>query len=137
MVLAALNAEHREQYRSWERVNSETGEVLWEDRARLDEFADGVVKTTRAALTAALAVAPNVDDRAWDLPPERNGVVLVPADGRVTIATSDGKRFARLTYSKELSMWYGPNLAARIVDSLIQTTPTSHLTTDTWKLEEM
>lgn len=53
MVLAALNAEFREQYRSWGRVDPETGTVLWEDRARLDQFAVGVVNKARSALSAA------------------------------------------------------------------------------------
>ena len=71
MVLAALNAEYREQYRSWGRIDPETGEVRWEDRTRLDEFGPSVVKKTRAALRAAFAVTPTVlalDDLAdrWE-----------------------------------------------------------------------
>ena len=56
MVLAAINAERREQYRLWGRVDPETGEVLWRDRTRLDEFDPSVPKKIRAALSAALAV---------------------------------------------------------------------------------
>lgn len=191
MVLTALNAYHREQYRSWGRVNPDTGEVQWADRTHLGEFADAVVKQARATLTAALEVAPNKDDRPWEpldgrpvrvgdevrresggitttaavgrvdddgdpwtaegaiigmlrhgtwhvrrAAPERDGVVLIPADGHEAITTTDGQEFSRLTFTTKQSIWYGPNLAARPGDWVIQTTTPSRLTPDTWKVDE-
>ena len=82
-----------------------------------------------------------IDEGTWyvrravqELPPERDGVVLVPADGHESITTTDGQAFSRLTYSKELSKWYGPNLA-QLGEYVIQTTVTSRLNHDTWKVD--
>lgn len=70
---------------------------------------------------------------AQPLPPERDGVVLVPADGHDYITTTDGQVFSRLTFTTKQSIWYGPNLAAHLGDWVIQTTTPSRLTPDTWK----
>ena len=67
------------------------------------------------------------------LPPERDGVVLVPADGHKAITTTDGQEFSRLTFTTKQSLWYGPNLAARPGDWVIQTTSPGRLTLGTWK----
>ena len=72
---------------------------------------------------------------AQPLPPERGGVVLVPADGHETITTTDGQAFSRLTYSKELSKWYDHNLA-QLGEYVIQTTVTSRLNHGTWKVAD-
>ena len=68
-----------------------------------------------------------------ELPPERDGVVLVAADGHESITTTDGQEFSRLIYSKELSKWYGPNLA-QLGEYVIQTTSLSRLIPGTWKV---
>ena len=68
-----------------------------------------------------------------ELPPERDGVVLVAADGHESITTTDGQEFSRLTYSKELSKWYGPNLA-QLGEYVIQATSLSRLIPGTWKV---
>ena len=70
---------------------------------------------------------------AQELPTERDGVVLVAADGHESITTTDGQEFSRLTYSKELSKWYGPNLA-QLGECVIQTTSLSRLIPGTWKV---
>ena len=69
------------------------------------------------------------------LPPERDGVVLVAADGHESITTTDGQEFSRLTYSKELSKWYGPNLA-QLGEYVIQATSLSRLIPGTWKVDD-
>jgi len=66
-------------------------------------------------------------------PAEYDGAVLVPADGSECIATTDGKMFARLTFTTKQSLWYGPNLAAPLGHHIIQTTSLSRLIPDTWK----
>lgn len=117
MVLAALNTERREQYRSWGRINPETGEVQWEDRDGLDEFAEGVVKKARVALTAALAMTPNKDDRPWE--PLNGRVVRVGNEvrqdyGGVTITGvvahvyENGDLFTESTFIGKLDVgtWY-------------------------------
>lgn len=71
-----------------------------------------------------------------ELPPERDGVVLVPADGHKAITTTDGQEFARLTFTTKQSIWYGPNLAALPGDWVIQTTSPGRLTPDTWKVDD-
>ena len=73
---------------------------------------------------------------AQPLPPERDGVVLVPADGHEAITTTDGQEFARLTFTTKQDLWYGPNLAARPGDWVIQTTSLSRLTPGTWKVDD-
>lgn len=71
-----------------------------------------------------------------ELPPERDGVALVPADGHEAITTTDGQEFARLTFTAKRSIWYGPNLAAQPGDFVIQTTSRSRLTPGTWKVDD-
>ena len=73
---------------------------------------------------------------APELPPERDGVVLVPADGHKAITTTKGQEFARLTFTTKQDLWYGPNLAARPGDWVIQTTSRSRLTPGTWKVAD-
>lgn len=73
---------------------------------------------------------------APELPPERDGVVLVPADGHKAITTTDGQKFARLTFTTKRSIWYGPNLAAQLGDLVIQTTVADRLTPGTWKVAD-
>ena len=68
-----------------------------------------------------------------ELPPERDGVVLVPADGHKAITTTKGQEFARLTFTTKQDLWYGPNLAARPGDWVIQTTVGDRLTPGTWR----
>ena len=68
-----------------------------------------------------------------ELPPERDGVVLVPADGHKAITTTKGQEFARLTFTTKQDLWYGPNLAARPGDWVIQTTAADRLTPGTWR----
>ena len=70
---------------------------------------------------------------AQPLPPERDGVVLVPADGHEAITTTKGQEFARLTFTTKQDLWYGPNLAARPGDWVIQTTVADRLTPGTWR----
>ena len=71
---------------------------------------------------------------AQPLPPERDGVVLVPADGHESITTTKGQEFARLTFTTKQDLWYGPNLAARPGDWVIQTTAADRLHYGTWQL---
>lgn len=71
-----------------------------------------------------------------ELPPERDGVVLVPADGHKVITTTDGQEFSRLTFTTKQPIWYGPNLAALPGDLLIQATSSSRLTPGTWKVDD-
>ena len=92
-------------------------------------------------LTAEGAIIGDLRHGTWyvrrpiqELPPERDGVVLVAADGHESITTTDGQEFSRLTYSKELSKWYGPNLA-QLGEYVIQTTSLSLLTPGTWKVD--
>ena len=71
-----------------------------------------------------------------ELPPERDGVALVPADGHKAITTTKGQEFARLTFTTKQDLWYGPNLAARPGDWVIQTTAGDRLTPGTWKVDD-
>ena len=73
---------------------------------------------------------------AQPLPPERDGMVLVPADGHEAITTKTGQEFARLTFTTKQDLWYGPNLAARPGDWVIQTTAADRLTSGTWKVDD-
>ena len=68
-------------------------------------------------------------------PAEYDGAVLVPADGHKAITTTDGQVFSRLTFTTKQSIWYGPNLAAKLGDWVIQTTSLSRLTPGTWQVE--
>lgn len=104
-----------EDDRPWEPLN---GPVRVGDEVRRE--ADGTWYVRRAAL---------------ELPPEHDGVVLVPADGHEAITTKDGQEFARLTFTTKQSIWYGPNLAARPGDWVIQTTAPGRLTLGTWKVD--
>lgn len=70
---------------------------------------------------------------AQEPPAEYDGAVLVPADGHKAITTTDGQEFSRLTFTTKQSLWYGPNLAARPGDWVIQTTAPGRLTLGTWK----
>ena len=70
---------------------------------------------------------------AQPLPPERDGVVLVPADGHEAITTADGQAFSRLTFTMKQGIWYGPNLA-QLGEYVIQTTSLSRLIPGTWKV---
>ena len=72
---------------------------------------------------------------APELPPKRDGVVLVPADGHKAITTTDGQEFSRLTFTTKQSLWYGPNLAGLPGDLLIQATSPSRLISGTWKVD--
>ena len=69
-------------------------------------------------------------------PAEYDGAVLVPADGHKAITTTKGQEFARLTFTTKQDLWYGPNLAARPGDWVIQTTAADRLTTGTWKVAD-
>ena len=80
--------------------------------------------------------AANPHRPAQPLPPERDGVVLVPADGHESITTTEGQKFSRLTFTTKQSIWYGPNLAARLGDLVIQTTSRSRLIPGTWKADD-
>ncbi len=77
--------------------------------------------------------AANPHRPAQPLPPERDGVVLVPADGHESITTTEGQKFSRLTFTTKQSIWYGPNLAAQLGDWVIQTTSPGRLTPGTWR----
>lgn len=68
-----------------------------------------------------------------ELPAEYDGAVLVPADGHESITTTKGQEFARLTFTTKQDLWYGPNLAARPGDWVIQTTAGDRLTPGTWR----
>ena len=68
-------------------------------------------------------------------PPEYDGAVLIPADGCRAITTTAGQEFCRLTFTTKQSIWYGPNLAARPGDWVIQTTSPSRLILGTWKVD--
>ena len=104
-------------------------EEAWDQATRwIDSYQGGPNGRTTSARSA------NPYRPAQPLPPERGGVVLVPADGHESITTTDGQAFSRLTYSKELSKWYGPNLA-QLGEYVIQTTVTSRLNHDTWKVD--
>ena len=73
---------------------------------------------------------------AQPLPPERDGVVLVPADGHESITTTDGQEFARLTFTTKQSIWYGPNLAGQLGDWVIQMTSPGRLIPGCWKVAD-
>ena len=91
---------------------------------------------SRRALTSMLRAAFDAGrdhERAQGLPAEYDGAVLVPADGHKAITTTDGQEFSRLTFTTKQSLWYGPNLAARPGDWVIQTTAPGRLTPGTWK----
>ena len=98
---------------------------------------DGDPWTSEGALIGLLRYGTwYVRHAAPEPPPERDVVVLVPADGHESITTTKGQEFARLTFTTKQDLWYGPNLAARPGDWVIQTTSLSRLTPGTWKVEE-
>ena len=68
--------------------------------------------------------------------PTEDGAVIVPAEGHEAITTTDGQEFSRLTFTTKQSIWYGPNLAAKLGDWVIQTTSPSRLTPGTWKVAD-
>ena len=98
---------------------------------------NGEVWTAEGAFIGSLNIGTwYVRHAAQPLPPERDGVVLVPADGHESITTTDGQEFARLTFTTKQSIWYGPNLAAQLGDWVIQTTSPSRLIPGTWKVAD-
>lgn len=133
-----------EDDRPWEPLNG--GRVYVGDEVRQDRYGvtttavvgrvddDGDPWATEDGFIGQLGLGTwYVRHPAQPLPPERDGVVLVPADGHESITTSDGQEFSRLTFTTKQSLWYGPNLAARPGDWVIQTTSPSRLTPCTWK----
>lgn len=145
--------------RSHERTNPEDGRP-WEPLSKGDPLnvgdevrceADGIARTAIVARVDAdgdpwasqVACIGDLRFGTWyvrraasPLPPERDGVVLVPADGHESITTTDGQEFARLTFTTKQSLWYGPNLAARPGDWVIQTTSPGRLTPGAWKVAD-
>ena len=73
---------------------------------------------------------------AQEPPTEHDGAVLVPADGHESITTTEGQEFSRLTFTTKQSIWYGPNLAARPGDLLIQAASPRRLTPGTWQVAD-
>lgn len=135
-----------EDARPWEPLNGLPG-VGYEVRQVLGGVTTtGVVARVSAAkyvYTAKERPLGFLGDGTWhvrrpapELPPERDGVVLVPADGHKAITTANGRKFSRLTYSAELSMWYGPRLDAGPWEDDIQKTAASRLNHDTWKVAD-
>ena len=98
----------------------------------------GILRAVHAALEDGPIPAKIIPGSrtAPPLPPESDGVVLVPADGCRAITTTSGQEFARLTFTTKQSIWYGPNLAAQLGDWVIQTTSPSHLIVGTWKVAD-
>ena len=100
----------------------------WDQATRwIDSYQGGPNGRTSSARAA------NPYRPVQELPPERDGVALVPADGHKAITTTDGQMFARLTFTTKQDLWYGPNLAARPGDWVIQTTAGDRLTPGTWR----
>ena len=100
----------------------------WDQATRwIDSYQGGPNGRTTSARSA------NPYRPVQELPPERDGVVLVPADGHESITTTDGQEFSRLTFTTKQSIWYGPNLAAQLGDLVIQTTVADRLTPGTWR----
>ena len=135
-----------ENARPWEPLNGRVyvGDELRQDWCgrtitgvvgRMDE--DGDPWTAEGAPIGVLTVGTwYVRRAAQPLPPERDGVVLVPADGHKAITTKTGQEFARLTFTTKQDLWYGPNLAARPGDWVIQTTTADRLTPGTWRVAD-
>ena len=134
-----------EDDRPWEPLN---GPVRVGDEVRQEAFGFAVTAVVARVdgrgdpMTAEGAIIGDLRHGTWyvrrpaqELPPERDGVVLVAADGHESITTTDGQEFSRLTYSKELSKWYGPNLA-QLGEYVIQTTSLSRLIPGTWKVAD-
>ena len=138
-----LNQTAAEDDRPWEPLNGpvHVGDEVRQDWGgvtrtgvvgHLDE--DGDPCATEGGFIGELCLGTwYVRHAALELPPERDGVVLVPADGHKAITTTDGQEFSRLTFTTKQSLWYGPNLAARPGDWVIQTTAPGRLTPGTWK----
>ena len=139
-----LNQTTAEDDRPWEPLNG--GRVYVGDEARRDHRGititavvarvdeDGDPWTAEGALIGLLRYGTWYVRRAAQEPPaEYDGAVLVPADGHKAITTTDGQEFTRLTFTTKQSLWYGPNLAARPGDWVIQTTAPGRLTPGTWK----
>ena len=136
-----------EDDRPWEPLNG--GPVRVGDEVRQDWYGTtttaivGRVDGDGDPWTAEGAPIGSLDSGTWyvrraaqELPPERDGVVLVPADLHESITTTDGQEFSRLTFTTKKSIWYGPNLAARLGDLVIQTTSRSRLIPGTWKADD-
>ena len=103
----------------------------WDQATRwIDSYQGGPNGRTDSARSA------NPYRTVQEPPAEYDGAVLVPADGHKAITTTKGQEFARLTFTTKQDLWYGPNLAARPGDWVIQTTALSRLTPGTWKVEE-
>ena len=103
----------------------------WDEATRwIDSYQGGPNGRTSSARSA------NPYRPVQELPPEHDGVVLVPADGHKAITTTKGQEFARLTFTTKQDLWYGPNLAARPGDWVIQTTAGDRLTPGTWKVAD-
>ena len=100
----------------------------WDQATRwIDSYQGGPNGRTTSARSA------NPYRPVQELPPEYDGVVLVPADGHKAITTTEGQEFSRLTFTTKQSIWYGPNLAAQLGDWVIQTTSPSRLIPGTWR----
>ena len=142
-----LNQTPAEDDRPWKLLNGRSARVGYELRKDLD----GVTRTGIVARvdengdpwTAEDGFIGTLLNGTWyfrrpvqELPPERDGVVLVPADGHKAITTSDGQEFSRLTFTTKQSIWYGPNLAAQPGDWVIPTTAPGRLTPGTWKVDD-
>lgn len=144
---AALSAALAEDARPWEPLSDDeplnVGDEVRQDYCGITHTAvvgsvdkDGDPWTTEDGFIGHCDLGTWYVRRAvQELPPERDGVVLVPADGREGIGTTDGQVFARLTFTTKQSIWYGPNLAAQLGDWVIQTTSPSRLVPGTWKVE--
>ena len=101
------------------------------------EDKDGCLWTADGGFIGSLGVGTwYVRRAALEIPPERDGAVLVPADGHKAITTTDGQEFSRLTFTTKQSIWYGPNLAGLPGDLLIQAASPSRLTPGTWKVAD-
>ena len=141
-----LNQTTAEDDHPWEPLNGRAprvGEEIRRDRYGITITAVvGRVDRTGDPWTAEGALIGMLKHGTWyvrrtvqELPPERDGVVLVPADGHKAITTTDGQEFARLTFTTKQDLWYGPNLAARPGDWVIQTTAPGRLISGTWKVD--
>ena len=141
-----LNQTAAEDDRPWKLLNGRSARVGYELRMDLNGVTrSGIVARvdkTGDPWTAEGGFIGRLIDGTWyfrrpvqELPPERDGVVLVPADGHESITTTEGQEFSRLTFTTKQSIWYGPNLAALPGDLLIQAASPSRLIPGTWKVE--
>lgn len=63
--------------------------------------------------------------------PDRDGVNIIPTDPAVGITTSDGRKFTRLTYNKDYSIWVGVDEHTSEVLSV----KSRNINPGTWKIE--